>query len=207
MKPYNPLQFWEERGECYHEKLDDEDFQRVTAEHREVVNGMLGEVPIKRFIEVGCGSGRLLDLYQRFPVVVGIDISSSMLRYASSIGRDIPLEQLNLLRGSATRLPFQSGAFDCALTSEVLLHIPPRDILLALREISRISHFAVLLEFYSSDDEDPQTLKEKRKELASWNFLHDYPKLFEHAGLRVLRRVELRTLSQTCFLVTDASSH
>ncbi|MFQ5884947.1 MAG: class I SAM-dependent methyltransferase [Thermoplasmata archaeon] len=205
MKPYNPPRFWEKRGRTYPEKLENEDFMTATAEHRRVIGEMLNEVPIKRFIDVGCGSGRLFDLYRPFPVVVGIDMSSSMLYHARKVGNSLKFEHLILLRGSATNLPFKSKSFDCALTSEVLLHIPPLHILSALRETSRISQFTIYLEFYSSRYEDPEILKEERRQLASWNFLHEYPRLFEQVGSKLLKRIELGTIPQTCFLVANES--
>lgn len=203
VKRYEPVRFWEERGKTYPEKLEDPNFKIVDVEHREVIGEMLNEIPIKSFIEVGCGSGRLLDLYLPFTFVVCIDMSSSMLHHARTAGRRLRLEHVDFLRGSATSLPLESDSFDCALTSEVLLHIPPRLISSAMKEISRVSRFSIFLEFYSSVYENPQRMREKRKQLASWNFLHDYPKLFEEANMRILKRIELRSTPQTCFLVAS----
>lgn len=202
-RPYRPLEFWEKRGLTYPKEMRDREFRKVTVEHRSVLKEMLKAIGIERFIEVGCGSGRLFDLYVDFPLVVGVDISSSMLDNAMSVRDRLRLEQVELLRASATNLPFVSGFFDCALTSEVLLHIPPDRVSVAMGEISRISKYAIFLEFYAVEYEDPQKLQEKRRELASWNFLHEYPKLFRRLGLRVMRSVELKSTPQTCFLVTQ----
>lgn len=202
IKPYKPLEFWEKRGESYPEKMKDKNFRAVTREHRAVVTEMLNEVQAERFIEVGCGSGRLFDLYLRFPHVVGVDMSWSMLDNSKAVKERLEFRQMNLVRASATDLPFASESFDCALTSEVLLHIPPQKVASALDEIMRVSRYAIFLEFYTPTYEDSGELREKRKELASWNFLHAYPSLFEELQLRVIRQVELRSTPQTCFLVT-----
>jgi len=183
--------------------MKDGKFREVTLEHRSVLKEILNTIGIERFIEVGCGSGRLFDLYLDYARVVGVDMSSSMLDNAMEVRDQLKTEQMELLRASATSLPFVSGFFDCALTSEVLLHIPPDMVSVAIGEISRISRHAVFLEFYTAEYENPQKLKEKRGELASWNFLHEYPKLFGELGLRVIRSVELKSTPQTCFLVTQ----
>lgn len=206
IKPYNPRDFWEKRGPTYPDKMKDEKFRDLTQEHRAVLKQMLGSIEIESFIEVGCGSGRLFDLYADFGRLVGVDMSSTMMKNAISVKEQLGVDQMELLMASATNLPFVSGSFDCALTSEVLLHIPPDKVSGAIREISRISKYAIFLEFYSSEYENPQKLRQKRGELASWNFLHEYPKLFEELELAVLRSVELKRAPQTCFLVTKQKS-
>lgn len=182
--------------------MKDKNFRAVTREHRAVITEMLNEVQAERFIEVGCGSGRLFDLYLQFPHVVGVDMSWSMLDNSKAVKERLEFRQMNLVRASATDLPFASESFDCALTSEVLLHIPPQKVAAALDEIMRVSRYAIFLEFYTPAYEDFGKLREKRKELASWNFLHAYPSLFKELQLRVIRQVELRSTPQTCYLVT-----
>jgi ubiquinone/menaquinone biosynthesis C-methylase UbiE len=203
-RPYKPLEFWEKRGPTYPEKMEDGKFREVTQEHRLVLRGMFDTISIERFIEVGCGSGRLFDLYGGFAHVVGVDMTSSMLENASSVVGELNLKGIELIRASATRLPLVSGSFDCALTSEVLLHITPEFVATAVHEMLRIARYAIFLEFYTSEYQEPRKLRRKRRELASWNFLHEYPKIFGELGLRIVKSVELKSVPQTCFLVTRA---
>lgn len=73
---------------------------------------------IRSVLDIGCGPGAwLLELAQRFPgleSLVGIDVSSSMLNYASSQAEASKLRQVTFRRMDATYPPldFVDGTFD-----------------------------------------------------------------------------------------------
>lgn len=97
----------------------------------------LEELHIKRgskVLDVGCGSGILLDrLWTTYGVVgFGVDVSSKSLRR----GRTESLAGLDAPVGDARGLPFADNSFDLAFSLDVLEHIqhPER----ALREIARV---------------------------------------------------------------------
>lgn len=98
-----------------------------------------------RVLEVGVGTGRFaLPLRERGIRVVGLDISDKMLAKAREKGgRD-------LLRGSATRIPFRDGAFPSTIAIH-LLHLI-QDWPAALHEIARVTsvRFVTLLETISA---------------------------------------------------------
>lgn len=75
-----------------------------------------------RVLDMGCGTGTQLDLYQRQGCrVVGVDPSSAMLRQARrKLG-----EGVLLLRGDAACTPFAHGAFDLVLISLALHEMSP----------------------------------------------------------------------------------
>jgi ubiquinone/menaquinone biosynthesis C-methylase UbiE len=94
----------------------------------------------REVLDVGCGTGALLDAIARRPItegqprrrLTGVDLSPQML----AVARDKLGESAALAVADAARLPFRSGRFDLAFSSSALHHL--RDPLLALREIRRV---------------------------------------------------------------------
>src|SRR5581483_11479518 len=97
----------------------------------------------KDLLEVGCGTGLLLERFAAFArSAKGIDLSPRMLDRAKARGLDVR-------EGSATDLPFDDGMFDVTVSFKVLAHVD--DIGEALAEMARVTRpgGAILAEFYS----------------------------------------------------------
>ncbi len=88
--------------------------------------------PTDRVLEVGCGAGHVL---AQFPGAdrTGIDLSPTMVEKAKRrLGPDV-----RVLQGSAETLPFDDGAFDVVLCTEVLEHVPdPRRVIAELVRVA-----------------------------------------------------------------------
>lgn len=131
---YDDFSAWyeRERGRGYHQLIDDLEVEVAEPFARG-----------KRVLEVGCGTGLIL---QRVAAVAssakGIDISPGMLAKARERGLDV-------FEGVATKLPFDDGAFDLVYSFKVLAHVP--EIREALAEMSRVCApgGVVLAEFYN----------------------------------------------------------
>lgn len=98
----------------------------------------------KDVLEVGCGTGLILDRVHRFArTAAGIDLSGGMLKKAAARG-------LAVAQASATALPFPDNCVDVAYSFKVLAHIPP--IALAMAEMARVVRPGgwVLAEFYNA---------------------------------------------------------
>jgi ubiquinone/menaquinone biosynthesis C-methylase UbiE len=94
-------------------------------------------------LEVGCGTGLLLDRFATFARrASGIDLSPGMLRLARERGHEVR-------EGSATALPFADASFDVSCSFKVLAHV--KEIDLALSEMTRVVRRGghVIAEFYN----------------------------------------------------------
>jgi 2-polyprenyl-3-methyl-5-hydroxy-6-metoxy-1,4-benzoquinol methylase len=76
----------------------------------------------QRLLDIGCGTGEaLVRLRDCFKHIVGLDASASAVEYAwRKVGNGT---SHGLIQGSAFRLCFQGGAFDCCLLLDVLEHL------------------------------------------------------------------------------------
>jgi methionine biosynthesis protein MetW len=114
----------------YHDLLDDLELEFL----ERYVQG-------SEVLEVGCGTGLLLERMQAFSRrAEGVDLSPGMLARARERG-------LTVVEGSATELPFADDSFDVVCSFKVLSHV--RDIERALAEMVRVSRRFVVAEFYN----------------------------------------------------------
>src|SRR5262245_147767 len=82
-----------------------------------------------RTLDVGCGTGRNLPLYETF--VAGLDPSAEALAKARRGAPTVPLG-----RGSAGALPFRPGAFETVVSGLVFCSVP--DAARGLSEVKRV---------------------------------------------------------------------
>ncbi len=121
-----------ERAKRYHRFLDESELRIA----RPYVEG-------KRVLEVGCGTGLVLEPLARIASsAVGIDLSEGMLQKARERG-------LTVHQASATALPFSDNSFDTVLSFKVLAHI--EEIRQAVSEAVRVTRPGghLVLEFYN----------------------------------------------------------
>ena len=131
---YDEFASWyeRERGEGYHQMLDDLEVELVERYGRGA-----------RVLEVGCGTGLILRRVAGFAdYAEGMDLSAGMLARARERG-------LEVTQGSATALPYADASFDVAYSFKVLAHIA--DIRTAMSEMGRVVRPGgwVLAEFYN----------------------------------------------------------
>ena len=104
----------------------------------------LGLRPGDRLLDLGCGFGRhAFEALRRGARVVACDMALPELvetvgvfEAMQSSGEAPPQMSATAVNGDATRLPFEDGAFDRIIASEVMEHVP--DDLAALDELTRV---------------------------------------------------------------------
>jgi ubiquinone/menaquinone biosynthesis C-methylase UbiE len=139
-----------------------------------------GLKPGMRVLDVGCGKGFLVkDLMLECPGLeaFGLDISHYALMHCEKevVGR--------LHLGTATSLPFPDGSFDCVLSLNTIHNLERKDVVVAMREIQRLSGGRAFVQV------DSYRTPEEREIAVSWIItakFHDYPegwlKAYAEAG-------------------------
>src|SRR5689334_11082550 len=119
----------------------DRKFARICAHVRD-------RLPCEAFLDAGCGDGRhLAALDAELPArIAGVDISERILETARARVPRADLRQANL-----ESLPFDDGAFDLVLSSQVIEHV--LDAPAAMRELARVLRPGGTL-IISTDNED-----------------------------------------------------
>src|SRR5208337_1949561 len=114
-------------------------------------------------LEVGCGYGKLLRALRQCTnaPLVGVDFSSTQLDRAGRFLGD--QEDIELILGCGTRLPFADHSFDMVVTSAVILHNPPPAAQRIRREIVRVAR-----RFAAHNEETSQSYNRYGYDTAAW---------------------------------------
>ena len=156
---------------------------RYDGRWRSVARDMIrhfGLKPGMRVLDVGCGKGFLVkDLMLECPGLeaYGLDIS----RYALMNCEKEVIGRLHL--GDAVSLPFPDASFDCVVSLNTIHNLARADVVLAMREIQRLSGGRAFVQV------DSYRTPEEREIAESWIItarFHDYPqgwlKAYAEAG-------------------------
>ncbi|NVE95868.1 ArsR/SmtB family transcription factor [Altererythrobacter lutimaris] len=82
---------------------------------------MLGDGSLGRVLDIGTGTGRMAELFAHSADhVVALDKSLEMLRVARAKLQHLPTQQVELVQGDFTDLPFSLASFDTILLHQVL---------------------------------------------------------------------------------------
>jgi len=108
------------------------------APHRAILRSIeakfMSRVPLVHpVLDIGSGDGHFASLAYREPIDVGIDVMDRDLKEAATLR---PAVFLDLVKASATRMPFPDGAFKTVLSNCVIEHIPDVDAVIS--EIGRV---------------------------------------------------------------------
>jgi pseudaminic acid biosynthesis-associated methylase len=125
-----------------------------------------------RVLEVGCNVG--LQLMLLHMVNPGLELYGVEPQdYARTTGQALHKE-IRFIAGSAFQLPFEDDFFDVVMTNVVLIHIHPKDLATALREIHRVSRRYIFLHEYFSPEPKEITYYGNSALLWKMNYLEQY---------------------------------
>ena len=129
----------------------------------------------RTIVEIGCGDGALLAALRGFaPVFDGFELSAP----AAALARQALPDARRVESFDGSSVPAEDGAYDLAILSHVLEHVPVPGPLLA--EAARVAH-EVLVEVPLEDNRSARR-PEKREEAAAIGHLH----FFSRAAVREL---------------------
>lgn len=152
----------------------------------------LKNLDINSFLEVGCNIGNQLRLLQKqgFKNLNGTEIMDYAVSRAMELANGI-----DIVKGSALNLPFQDNRFDCVFTSGVLIHIHPRDIETALKEIARVSRRYIWGFEYFAEKREPIEYRGNADKLWKAPFASLYSEIFPN--LKIIKREKYPYLTNT----------
>ncbi|MBC7326540.1 class I SAM-dependent methyltransferase [bacterium] len=106
-----------------------EDFYWWFKGRRAIISSVLGDLKPERILDVGCGTGANLSLFNAN--VIGLDASLEALKLAKRRKSDA-----QLIQAKAENLPFKDDVFDLVLALDLLEHLP--DDVKGLKEMYRV---------------------------------------------------------------------
>ena len=119
------------------------DWDRIRAMHvpeaavESAVLDMLGEGPFRLLVDLGTGTGRMLELLAgRYDQAIGFDMSHAMLNYARSKLDSAGLDRAQVRHGDLYNIALGDGAADAVVMHQVLHYLS--DPLPAIQEAARV---------------------------------------------------------------------
>lgn len=107
------------------------------AEVEAAMRAALGDGPFRLLVDLGTGTGRLLDLFaDRIERGIGLDVNQAMLAYARSNLARAGHAHAHVRHGDIYSLPLDSGCADAVTMHQVLHYL--RDPASAIREAGRL---------------------------------------------------------------------
>lgn len=127
--------------EAYHQHFELEDRYWWFLGRKKAIQNLLSPVldgkesrkTTLSILDVGCGTGGMLPFFEEWGKVWGLDLSFEALTYCRKRS-----EGVQLIQGSALRLPFPDETFDLIAACDLISHKTIDDDLTALREFSRV---------------------------------------------------------------------
>lgn len=93
----------------------------------ETLNLELKSLPVKKVLDVGCGTGRLVKfLKDQGYEAIGCDSSDEAIKISGQI------------KAQATRLPFKNGSFDLVTAISLIEHLKPKEAERFIEEAKRV---------------------------------------------------------------------
>lgn len=119
----------------------------------------LGSGPLGKLLDVGTGTGRMAELFAPASThVTAFDKSPEMLRIARAKLQHLPAEQVDLVQGDFTALPFTPASFDTVLFHQVLHYAQePASVLAEAARVTQPGGRIAIVDFAAHDREELRT--------------------------------------------------
>ncbi len=183
---------------AYYSRVYDFIFKRWFFPRQQYAIQALNISPGQRVLDLGVGTGFSLPLYPQQARVVGVDLSSKMLREARKKVLRERLSHVDLLEMDAAHLAFPDNTFDCVIVAFVISVVPdPLQVLAEIKRVSKPEGQIVIINHFQSQNKLMAQLEKWVSPLCTkigWrsDLALDY--LVQHADLRIDRKYSLNKL-------------
>jgi ubiquinone/menaquinone biosynthesis C-methylase UbiE len=164
----------------------------------EILPRLIGAKRHHRVLDLACGPGFVsLEFAKRVKEVVGIDLTSEMLKQARALARKEKIANVSFRRADATRLPFRDGVFDLVVTRASFHHFPdPGRVLKEMARVLKPNGRILISDNTSKDDPEKsrrQNALEKMRDASHVEMLplRKWRGLFKNAGLKIVKERRL----------------
>lgn len=104
----------------------------------------------EKILEIGVGTGILLDKYPKKSLITGIDISEEMLSIAQKKVNLLSGTKIELINMDAENLAFENNSFDCVVLPYVLSVTPHPEILITeIRRVCKKDGVIIIINHFS----------------------------------------------------------
>jgi phosphatidylethanolamine/phosphatidyl-N-methylethanolamine N-methyltransferase len=154
--------------------------------------------PGHRVLDVGVGTGFSLPLYPHHAKIVGVDLSSKMLREARKRVQQQALTHVTLLEMDAGHLAFPDDTFDVIIAAFVISVVPdPIRMLAEVRRVSKPTGQIVIINHFQSENRLMARLEKWVSPVCTkigWHSDLALDHLVRHANLQVERMYSLNRI-------------
>lgn len=135
------------------QQLDKFYIENLGVSRSQINKDFLGKLNLKNTLEVGCNVGVQLNMLQKHKHKIGQIYGIEILPEAVEVAKT-NTKNVSIVKASAFDIPFKDNYFDLVFTSGVLIHISPKDVRTAMKEIYRVSKKYIWgYEFYAPQHE------------------------------------------------------
>ena len=183
---------------AYYSRVYDFIFKRWFFPRQQYAIQALDISPGQRVLDLGVGTGFSLPLYPQHAQVIGVDLSSKMLREARKKVLRERLSHVDLMEMDAAHLAFPDNTFDCVIVAFVISVVPdPLQVLAEIKRVSKPEGQIVIINHFQSQNKMMAQLEKWVSPLCTkigWrsDLALDY--LVQHADLRIDRKYSLNKL-------------
>ena len=183
---------------AYYSRVYDFIFKRWLFPRQQQAIQALKISPGQRILDVGVGTGFSLPLYPQHAHVVGVDLSSKMLREAQKKVLQERLRHVALMEMDASHLAFPDSTFDVVIVAFVISVVPdPLQVLAEIKRVSKPEGHIIIINHFQSHNKVMAQLEKWVSPLCAkigWRSDLALEYLVQHGDLHIERKYSLNKL-------------